>query len=142
MNKYYIMKLYELQWATGPNVKHAQPMAQRHQSPERDDYILVEIDIRRLFDQLHGDYKLDLDSEAGGGKSMSGRIPRAKEHWKSGGFMDPIYAGYSEYNDAFEISNGRHRAVAAYQMGETTIPALIPDYQLEVFKERLGAVEK
>jgi len=133
--------LYELQWATGPNVQHAQPMPQRHQSPERDDYVLVEIDINTLMDNLAADYKLDLNSEEGGGSSMQYRIPRAKEHWKSGGFMDPIYAGYNQHTDLFEISDGRHRVAAAYQMGETKVPALIPDYQLEVFKERLGAQE-
>lgn len=133
--------LEQVQWATGPNLKHAQPMAQRLQSPERDDYVLVEVDIERLWDQLDTGSKVDLSSEEGGGQSMRTRIPKAKSHWEGGGYMDPSSVVYNKYKDTFDVSDGRHRIVAAHQMGERIVPILIPDYQLEVFKEKLGARE-
>lgn len=139
------MKLLDLfervQWATGQNVQRAQPMAQRYQSSERDDYVLVEVDIERLLKNIPKDMQVDISSEEGGGKSMRHRIPRAKEHWQSGNFMDPPIVGFNEWTNNFEISDGRHRLVAAYQMGERTAPVLIPRHTLDVFKERLGVKE-
>lgn len=139
------MKLKELheqvQWATGPNIQHAQPMARRYQSSERDDYVLVEVNIVRLLKSIPEDMQMDMSSEEGGGKTMRNRIPRAKKHWQTGQFMDPPIAGFNEWTNNFEITDGRHRLVAAYQMGERIAPILIPASSLEIFKERLGARE-
>lgn len=129
------MKLEELRWATGEYSKHAQPAAQRYQEPDYEDQVLVQVDTERFIDNLDPDYKVDDMSE------IKGRTSRAKEHWKSGGFMDPILAYYMPHRDSFGISDGRHRLVAAYQMGEKAVPLLIPDYQLDIFKEKIGARE-
>lgn len=138
------MKLYEvLQWASGEHAHHAQPAARRFQEPDREDYVVVEVDLETLFQHLDPESKFDLESEEGGSsRSMKMRIPRAKEHWKSGGYMDPAMVGYNEHKNTFEVSDGRHRLAAAWQLGERKVPLIIPDYQLGVFKEKLGAIPK
>lgn len=135
------MKLYELheqiRWAHGKDIEHAQHASRRYQT--RGDYALVNVDIKKLFDNLESFQKIDLSSEEGGGKSMSTRIPRAKEHWQGGGYMDPPTVGYNEYLDKFTFTDGRHRLVAAYQMGYKTAPIMVPSDQVDAFEEKLGA---
>lgn len=137
------MKLSDLfeqpQWAYGKHIGKAQHASKHYQTS--GDYALVNVDIKRLFDNIEDFQKMDLSSEEGGGKSMSSRIPKAKEHWKSGGHMDPPIVAYNEWQNEFTFTDGRHRLVAAYQMGHATAPILVPREQVEVFKEKLGATE-
>lgn len=127
-----LQDLYEqVQWAVGPNVEHASRISQHEQN--RDE--LIWVDIEKLLRQVDENFYVDPDTNKG---EIKGRIPRAKQHWADKGFMDPSSINYNERTDTFGFTDGRHRLVAAYQMGERKAPVVIPSKYVDVAKQRLS----
>lgn len=130
------MKLQELmegvRRAVGSDVERAQRMSQRDQ---RDpEYSLLWVNIKDLLSHTNPGQQIDLETGEG---QISHRIPRAKAHWSQGGFMDPALVAFNDYTNDFAFTDGRHRLVSAYQMGETFAPVLFPTSQVDIVKKRL-----
>lgn len=128
-----LQELYEqVQWAIGPNQEHA-TIRGKHDL-NNPEFTLIWVDIANLFNQLDPDQYIDLKTASG---QIKGRIGRAKGHWEAGGYMDPAVVGYNQYRDHFVFTDGRHRLVTAYQLGEQFAPILVPKEQVDIFKERM-----
>ena len=53
------------------------------------------------------------------------KIEKAKKHFEDGGWMDPGYIRYIR-PDGYILVEGKHRMVAAIQLGETYAPFTMP----------------
>lgn len=112
----------DLKWAIGSNINHATQLTRKDlENPETD---LVWINIKDLYNQTSKNQRLDINDPDGGKIGLSGRVQRAKEHWLEDGFMDPSYIVWNRYENVFNFSDGRHRLVAAHQLGEKWAPVI------------------
>jgi hypothetical protein len=107
-----------LNWATKEN-------AERPNNFESDNYVLLQVNILDIMNNGEHDFKLDPFDRTGGKNAIGARLSYAIEHFKSGLPMDYPEAYYSKYKNNVGFDNGRHRAVAAFQLGEEYIPMFV-----------------
>jgi hypothetical protein len=128
------MKLFELfiseqlSWATRDN-------AERPNNYDRDDYKLLTVNVADVFAHVDSEFALDLQSDTGGKNAIGNRLDRAKKHFSSGKPMDPPEVALNSRNNKIEFSNGRHRAVAAHQLGHKYIPMFVYTVGIDQFKK-------
>ena len=125
------MKLFELDlnWANANNAEYRPQY-------ERDEYTIVNANVEDVMKHAGSGFALDPHDETGGKNAIGNRLERAKAHFKAGGPMDlPIVGVTGHSNGATYISNGRHRMVAAFQLGHEYIPMHIYKSDLENFKK-------
>ena len=128
-------ELTEVQWAVGKDSQHAtRPHQARQKNKVYDDYELLWVNIEDVFANTERDFTLDVKDPKGGVNAIGDRVQRAKSHWGGGGHMDPSELGVSDYSKKVYFSDGRHRMVAAYQMGQEYAPALVPRGEVEALK--------
>ena len=118
----------EINWSNESN-------AERPYNFEDDNYVVLNVKIEDVINNMAEDFKLDLNNSTGGKNAIGNRLAMAKEHLLKGEPMDYPEVGYSEYTGKIEFTNGRHRTVAAYQLGHDYIPMFIYKDTLEKFKE-------
>ena len=123
----------ELNWAVGPNINHAYGAIKNDLNDP--DYMVVWVDIKDLFDKTYSQQRLNVDDPTGGENSIGNRVERAKEFWHKGGYMNPSLVSWNDYCKCFDFSDGRHRLVAAYQMGERWAPIVIDKESTGKLKE-------
>lgn len=123
----------KLRWATGPDVDKA-VIRYRQKDP---DYVVVDANIRDLFQHTRRDYRLDLDDRRGGSNAIGNRIARAKAHWDSGAHMDPAEISIQTDNrgPAVVWQDGRHRLAAAHQMGHDYGQVVVPRSDLDQLRK-------
>jgi len=124
------MKLYEidLNWANKQNAQNPRNFGDRN-------YVLLNCNIEDVFNNGSGDFKLDPHDNLGGKNGIGQRAPNAKAHFQSGGAMDPPEVGYNPYQKTVDFTNGRHRAVAAFQLGHEYIPMFVSTSNIDKFKQ-------
>lgn len=129
------MKLKELQlnedglnWANKDN-------AQRPQNFDDKEQIILLVNIKDTFDNGPSGFNLDVDAEDGGSNAIKDRLPKAKEHFQSGKPMDYPEIGFNMSLKTVEYTNGRHRAVAAYQLGKEYVPMFVSKDGLSQLKK-------
>ena len=91
----------------------------RQTSEERT---LCWINIKELMNNTDPDFALDLNDPTGGKNSIGNRVERAKNHWNKNEFMDPSEICYNDHYNIIGFGDGRHRLVAAYQLGHQYAP--------------------
>ena len=120
------MRAYELfetvQWAVGKNIKQATTIGKMDLTTSTNT--LIWVDIRELYDYTWQSQRLDIDHPEGGPIGISNKIQRVKDHWQEGGYVDPSYLVWDRNEKAFVFVDGRHRLVAAYQLGEKWAPII------------------
>jgi len=95
-----------LNWAIGEHSDKAQDLALLDSSTRK----IMWLDIKKI---------LDLINSRGG--PVLTRVPEAKKHFESGGWMDPSeIKGFSRRGSL--IVEGKHRLKAALELGETHSP--------------------
>lgn len=120
----------DVRWAVGKHADKAKPSTQRDfHDPE---YVLVWANIKDIFDHAVPNMALDVEDPMGGKNRIGQRVPNAKMFWAGGGHMDPslIYMRGSKV----DFVDGRHRLVAAYQLGHRFAPVLVPKEVLPAFQ--------
>ena len=85
--------------------------------------VLVRANIHELFQKTPRKVRLDPNDPTGGKNKIGDRVANAIQHWKQDGVMDPPVI--SILNGQVNFIDGRHRLVAAAQMGETEAPVII-----------------
>jgi hypothetical protein len=123
-----LFELHEFNWATRDNAEYKQIF-------DSDDVVQLMCNIEDVVNNMHSEFKLDLDSELGGRNSIGERLPKAKNHFTSGGAMDLPEVGYNDWSGTVDFGNGRHRTVAAYQLGKRYIPMFVAKDGLDEFKK-------
>lgn len=116
-----------LNWATPE-------FAERPSNFSGGEYELLNVKIADVIPHMHSSMKLDLNSENGGVNGIGSRLPRAKQHFLSGQPMDLPELGCNSRNNVIDFTNGRHRTVAAYQLGNEFIPMFVDKNNIEKFK--------
>ena len=116
------MKIFELfedlNWAVGDNIDKSL-YGYRQKSEDR---VIFWVNIKELMDNADPDFALDLNDPTGGKNKIGDRVNRAKEHWGKNEFMDPSEIGYNNHYNTIGFGDGRHRLVAAYQLGHQYAP--------------------
>ena len=125
-----ILKEYKLNWATKDN-------AQRPYNFDDKNYVILLVNIKDTFDKSHPGFALDPEDESGGPNAIKDRLPRAKEHFLKGEAMDYPEVAFNIATNTVDYTNGRHRAVAAYQLGKTYIPMFVSKDGLHQFKKNV-----
>ena len=64
-----------------------------------------------------------------------------KEFWANGGYMNPALIGWNDHFQNFNFTDGRHRLVAAYQLGERWAPVLVDKDSVEKVKDLIQVKE-
>jgi hypothetical protein len=77
---------------------------------------------------------LDPDDPRGGPNSIGTRVDQAKKFWADGGWMNPSEASMNSQGQ-FDWGDGRHRMVAASQLGEIYSPVLMYTSDMEQFRQ-------
>jgi hypothetical protein len=116
------MKLNELKqqlkWASSEN-------SIRPRNFEDENLILVKAHVGDVFRNMSPGFRLDLNDPKGGENAIGSRLDNAKAHFKSGKFMDPPEVAYNDATGTVDFVDGRHRAVAAFQLGQMYIPFFV-----------------
>lgn len=129
------MKLHEVfNWATRDNAQYKQIF-------DSKDVVRLLCNIEDVINNMGSGFKLDLDSELGGDNGIGKRLPNAKKHFMSGGPMDLPEVGYNSWSGTVDFTNGRHRTVAAYQLGKEYIPMFVAKDGLDEFKKLVRTKE-
>ena len=109
----------KLRWAVGPNFSQAE-----YKPAQTDkDRTVVWARISDIMAHTRRDYALDLQDPKGGPNAISNRVAKAKKHWAAGGYMDP--SEIHVQGNTITFTNGRHRLVAAHQLGEEYAPVVV-----------------
>lgn len=125
--------LENVNWAIGKNIDKATKLGQKEiQDPNNE---IIWVDIKDLFSKTGSDQRLDVDDPTGGKNRIGDRITRAIEHWKNGGYMNPAFVGWNDYFRNIGFTDGRHRLVAAYQMGERWAPIIVDKQSIDKVRE-------
>ena len=96
---------------------------------------MLEVKIEDLMKHTFSNQKLDLNDPSGGENSKPERIVKAKERFLQGNPMDLPEVGCNDSGTAIGFTDGRHRTLAAYQLGADFIPMFIEKENLENFKK-------
>lgn len=120
----------DVRWAVGKNRSKASMLAQR--DLKDPDYVLVWANIQDIMKNAVPNMALDLDDPTGGRNRIGQRVSNAKMFWSGGNHMDPslIYMRGSKV----DFQDGRHRLVAAYQLGHRYAPVLVNRDGLRAFQ--------
>lgn len=129
------MKLDEVfNWATRDNAEYKQIF-------DSKDVVRLLCNIEDVIKNMHSGFKLDLHSKLGGDNGIGERLPNAKRHFELGGAMDLPEVGYNDWSGTVDFGNGRHRTVAAYQLGKRYIPMFVAKEGLDEFKKLVRTKE-
>lgn len=79
--------------------------------------------IQELFNKTPKKVRLNPTDPTGGKNKIGDRVHQAIEFWQHGGSMDPSVISIT--NGQVNFLDGRHRLVAAAQLGETEAPIII-----------------
>lgn len=117
----------EINWSNQEN-------AERPYNFNDDSYVVLNVKIEDVINNMDKDFKLELNDSSGGKNAIGNRLKMAKEHFIKGEPMDLPEVGYNKYTGKIDFTNGRHRTVAAYQLGHEYIPMFINKDSIEQFK--------
>lgn len=100
---------------------------------------VVEVDIERLMENTAADQRIGLAAQtrADDVNVIGDRVTRARAHFGRGDAMNPSIVGVQDGQVVF--MDGRHRLVAAHQMGERTAPVVVPRGEAEALRAIAGA---
>lgn len=122
------VKKVDLNWAKAEN-------SERPNNFEDTRYVLLQAKVSDIFKGAEDDFTLDINSTDGGKNAIGNRLERAKEHFVSGLPMDYPEVAYSPYKKCISFTNGRHRTLAAFKLGEEFVPMFVFKENLDKFKE-------
>ena len=107
-----------------------------------DRHQIVEIDIERLMAATNADQRIDLGAQtkADDGNIIGTRIQGAKDFFAGDVPMDPSSVGIG-VNGGIDFIDGRHRLVAAHQLGRRTAPVVVSDAEAARVREIAGVEE-
>ena len=118
----------KLNWANEDNAK-------RNYNYKSNNLVMLEVKIEDLMNHTFSNQKLDLNDPNGGENAKPIRIEKAKEHFLQGNPMDLPEVGCNDSGTAIGFTDGRHRTLAAYQLGADIIPMFVEKENLENFKK-------
>lgn len=122
----------DVRWAVGPNLDKASLWIRKQ--IERGESDIHWVNIEDVFKTTGRDQTLDVSDPTGGRNAIGNRVQNAIQHWAAGGYMDPSEI-YPDHNGQIGFQDGRHRLVAAYQLGHRWAPVLVADHKLESLQE-------
>lgn len=100
-----------------------------------DDVIIINVVLQRLIDQSEF---LGLDPQRLITDDANDfRFVEIIERWENGKVIDPPEVSFQENSNHITFMDGRHRTIAAYQIGAESIPVAIKKQELERFKSLL-----
>ena len=123
-----------LNWANENNAK-------RNYNYKSNNLVMLEVKIEDLMKHTFNNQKLDLDNPNGGKNAKPERIQKAKEYFSQGNPMDLPEVGCNDSGTAIGFTDGRHRTLAAYQLGAEFIPMFVEKENLENFKKMVETRE-
>lgn len=130
------MRLFEvnqLNWAVGTNITHASNLSKSDQTDPKNTILWV--NIKDLMHSTDPFQKVDLDNIEIDKNILSNRVPKAINHFQSGSYMDPSFIHYNEYGNNIVFTDGRHRLIAAFLMGEQYAPVIVNKDDIDKIKE-------
>lgn len=102
---------------------------------------IYKVNIQELFAKTPKKYRLDPVDPTGGKNKIGDRVETAIQHWTDGGRMDPPIISIT--NGQINFTDGRHRLVAAAQLGETEVPVIIAPFDhIKLAKQILTSLRK
>ena len=102
---------------------------------------IYKVNIQELFSKTPKKYRLDPTDPTGGQNKIGDRVNTAIQHWSDGGRMDPPIISIT--NGQINFLDGRHRLVAAAQLGETEVPVIIAPFDhIKLAKQVLTSLKK
>lgn len=117
----------KLSWAVGKDIVHgSRPFKNRIKNGVFDNYSILWVNIEDVFDHTESGFRLDVHDPSGGKNSIGSRVEKAKDFFQSG-YMNPSEIDYNSSTNGIVFGDGRHRLVAAYQMGEPYAPVIVPN---------------
>ena len=133
-----LLELQDLHWA----VRKSQADGYTKNLFADPHYKLIWVDIEKLMQNTDSMQRISLSARTSkdDGNIIGNRVQRAKEHWKEGGYMNPSNIAWNESSKSINFGDGRHRLVAAYQMGETMAPVFVDVESLPMIQKVLGPI--
>ena len=101
---------------------------------------VVEVDIEKLMGLVPKGDRISLSAQKGDLNVIGDRIQRAKNWFASDEKMElpQVSAFADDTGEQVSISDGRHRLIAAYQLGEKTAPVLVDKAEAGLLRDRAG----
>lgn len=90
--------------------------------------------IQDVFAHSDSGFALDPHDPRGGTNAIDDRVNRAIQHWADGGYMNPSDIMVDEHGTV-QWGDGRHRMVAAFQLGHEYAPSLIERDNLPMLEQ-------
>lgn len=114
-----------VKWAIGDDIIHGtRPFKNRIVNGTFDRSSIIWVNIKDVFEHTEEGFTLNVDHPSGGKNSIGNRVEKARDFFATG-YMEPSQIGYSQQRKSIVFDDGRHRLVAAYQLGERYAPVLV-----------------
>jgi len=137
----YESKPSKTKWAIGSNVIYGStPYKNRIKNGTFDDASIVWIHIEDAFKHTVEGFELDINDPTGGKNAKPERITKAKSFFTNG-FMEPSELGVTS-KESLLFGDGRHRLVAAYQLGEIYAPVIVLNTEIPLVKKMIRTLDK
>ena len=119
------IKKISVKWACGINKRFLTKSAPR----SANGYRVFYIDLNQLihlgnFGEMDG-VELAPHHLFTGGEKRDYRVAKVLYHWSNDGYIDPPEIYPSNRSQKISFTDGRHRTIAAFHIGEKQIPVLI-----------------
>lgn len=124
----------KLNWATDEK-------AIRKENFHNSELEILYLNIKDVFENCDDDFKLDINSYDGGKNAIGNRLKMAKQHFIEGNPMDLPEIGFNHHFRKIGFTNGRHRTLAAFQLGEEYIPFFVYKPDVEIIKNIVKYLE-
>ena len=109
--------------------------AQYRYTFDRRSYVHIEVDLKKLWDNLDALSRFEDDNT-----QIGNRYERIGKHLENGGYLDPVWLYYRDHEDKFSISDGRHRLLWAKDHNEKSIPVFITKKHYNQFKDKFDSI--
>jgi hypothetical protein len=121
-----------LSWLVHPSKEDLWKADDRRMHQDRS-LVVVWVDGGRLLDRTYAEQNLRVP-----GNKKERRVSDAKDHFRAGSPMDPPYVCSTSGATEIQFVNGRHRVLAAIELGQPTVPVFVKKYDAANVKKILS----
>lgn len=115
------LKMINVKWAVGDKINHI--------LNDFEDYSFFYVNLEELIKKVDfgemGFKKMNPNELFTDVDVSNFRIAKILKQWRNGGYIDPPSLCLDSFNKLY-ISDGRHRTIGAFHLGETNIPVAVP----------------
>ena len=102
---------------------------------DKRSYVHFNVDLNKLWDNLD-----EMSKFEGENTQIGNMYERVGKHLEDGGYLDPVWLYYRDFENKFSISDGRHRLLRAKNHGEDSVSVFVTKKHYNQFKDKFNSI--